>query len=126
MKELELLNSKFVYKADKGESWKILKTVTNKKARQVYGDCEDYSLTLLWLLSKKSLFKFWLNILSFRYVLWFCKYEDEFHVILKHKNKYVDNIQKKWIDKLPKQYTLLYPLIPPVVALKFLISKLFK
>lgn len=123
---LALLNQKFVYKADKGESWKIIKEVSDPIIKSIYGDCEDYSLTLLWLISDKSLKKFWWNIISMKYVLWFCKYDKEFHVVLKHNGECVDNIQKKWTAELPEEYTMLYPMVFPIVALKFLVTKVFR
>ncbi len=120
---LKLLNSKFKYKSDPRyfDVWRIL---TGDKAWE--GDCEDYSLTLIWLLSDRNIFKFLWNITTFKYLIWFVKLNNgSGHVVLKIDNLYYDNIQKKGVTKevLTKQgYKLLFPMIFPFVYIKLLLS----
>ena len=48
------LNGRFTYRADKGESWRIM-----GGDGPVVGDCEDYSLPLVWLYEGRSMWRFW-------------------------------------------------------------------
>ena len=57
-REVEELNSTWAYKYDidqyaQREYWQIM------KEHPYVGDCEDYALTLLYLISGKSMWKFW-------------------------------------------------------------------
>ena len=57
-RQVEELNSSWAYKYDidqyaKREHWQIM------KEHPYVGDCEDYALTLLYLISGKSMWKFW-------------------------------------------------------------------
>ena len=56
MTELHELNKRFVYKSDSGriDNWRIIKSPVGA----IYGDCEDYSLTLIWLLEGKSMSRY--------------------------------------------------------------------
>lgn len=94
------LNSKFVYTADKHllrDNWTIIKDFSSDK---VYGDCEDYSLTLLWLISKNKT-EFWRK-LRYDYSLYFVKLRSgEGHIVLysKDRDQYIDNITKKFVNR---------------------------
>ena len=57
--EVSHLNNTWKYRYDKDQygkkdHWKVMKKPPYE------GDCEDYSLTMLYLISEKSWFKFWL------------------------------------------------------------------
>lgn len=113
---LTQLNERFEYTKDQGERWTILTNPTGP----LKGDCEDYSLTLLWLESNKSMIKFWLNIIFCRYIIWFCTYDGEGHVVMyRRKQGWIDNIQQQWNRELPKNYKLKWPMIAPLVLVKF-------
>lgn len=94
------------------------------------GDCEDYALTVLWLISDRSIIKFLFNILiNPKFSIWHVTTERGVgHAILKYEDMYVDNIQRKWFaktDKPYKTYEWLFPIIPPLIFGKFLISAPF-
>ncbi|PHS43429.1 MAG: hypothetical protein COB05_18215 [Marinobacter sp.] len=113
---LKDLNARFTYTPDQGERWKILKARTGP----LRGDCEDYSLTLLWMLSGRSMVRFWLNILSFRYTFWYCTFEGEGHFVMyRIGHGWIDNIQRRYVRKLPNGYRLRYPLLAPAIVVKF-------
>ena len=118
---IQELNSKFQYEKDgKIDVWRILYGDSPWR-----GDCEDYSLTLLWLLSDRNLFKFLLDILTFKYLMWYVviKSNGEGHAIVKIDGSYYDNIHKGAIpvDKL-QRYSFKYPIIFPLVYIRLLFS----
>jgi predicted transglutaminase-like cysteine proteinase len=122
---LDTLNSKFEYKSDTFrwlDHWRVMVN----DGDVWHGDCEDYSLTLAWLVSDMSLVKFIWNLVTFRFLLWFVKSPGgEGHAIIKIDGLYYDNIQKKGCSKdqlKAKGYKFVFPLIFPAVALKFAIS----
>jgi hypothetical protein len=121
---LDLLNSKFVYKADPRkyfDSWKIL-----YGADKWEGDCEDYSLTLIWLLSDKSLIKFIWNITVFKYLMWYVKTSNGVgHAVVKIDGLYYDNIQKRCVSKqflLEQGYNFKFPMLFPFIYIKLILS----
>ena len=122
---LKILNSKFKYKSDTFrwlDHWRVMVN----DGDVWHSDCEDYSLTLAWLVSDRSLIKFIWNLVTFRFLLWFVKSPGgEGHAIIKIDGLYYDNIQKKGRSKdqlKAKGYKFVFPLIFPAVALKFAIS----
>lgn len=62
------LNARFIPAGDAKNEWKIL-----KHTGWIYGDCEDYACTFVWLASGKSMLKFWWNLITRRASLWYCK-----------------------------------------------------
>jgi predicted transglutaminase-like cysteine proteinase len=119
---LQELNSKFVYQADgRVDIWRILHGEGPWK-----GDCEDYSLTLMWLLSDKSVIKFLWHILTFKYLMWYVIMSNgEGHAIVKIDGMYYDNVQKKATsaeELKQKGYRFIFPMIFPIVYFKLLFS----
>jgi len=113
------LNSRFTYKGDKGERWKILAS-----EGPVSGDCEDYSLTLIYNLERGSMFRFWWALTTSKYVPWFCLTPNGVgHVVMWCRGLgWTDNIQQEFVTKAvlsEKGYKLRYPFLPPLVAFKF-------
>jgi predicted transglutaminase-like cysteine proteinase len=95
---LKELNKKFVYKKDfqqfgARDAWYIM------KQEPYHGDCEDYSLTLLYNLKDRSVNKLLLSLLIRESKICFCKVNGVGHAVLKYKGQYIDNIQKKWVEK---------------------------
>ena len=118
------LNERFTYARDKGERWKIL-----RGNGPVQGDCEDYSLTLIWLYEARSVMRFWLGLLMLRYVIWYCLAPGgEGHAIVWCRGLgWTDNIQRKMVSRKALKadgYKLRYPMPVPIVALKFLLRPL--
>ena len=92
------LNNHFKYVKDADqyghrEAWFIM-----KKAPYT-GDCEDYSLTLLYNLKQRSLYKMLISLLIRESKICHCKIKGNGHAVLKYKGQYIDNIQKKWVSK---------------------------
>lgn len=122
---LKILNSKFKYKKDTFrwfDHWRIMVD----DGDEWHGDCEDYSLTLAWMVSGRSRTKFIWNLVTFRFLLWYVKSPSgESHAIIRIGDLYYDNIQKKGATKSEmeaKGYKFVYPFIFPAVALKFALS----
>lgn len=118
------LNERFAYARDKGERWKIL-----RGKGPVQGDCEDYSLTLIWLYEARSILRFWFSQLILRYVMWHCLSPGgEGHAIVWCRGRgWTDNIQRKMVtrkDLIAAGYKLKYPMPVPLVAMKFLLRPL--
>lgn len=116
---LKEINKKFFYNLDrlpcgkKADVWRILNT-NNPVAG---GDCEDYSLTLLFLLKKKSYVEFFKSLLSGEAKLYFCIYGNKKkrsgHAVLKYRGEYVDNILKSFSFHLDnKKYELKHAFNP--------------
>jgi predicted transglutaminase-like cysteine proteinase len=121
---LKLLNSKFVYKKDRHkyfDEWTILHGDGKWE-----GDCEDYSLTLMWLLSDRNIFKFFWNITMFRFMMWFVAAPSgEGHYIVKIGELFYDNIQRKGRtrEELIRQgYKFRFPMLFPMVYVKLMFS----
>lgn len=124
---LKILNSKFEYKADKIrwlDQWRIMSNDGDKWL----GDCEDYSLTLAWLVSDKNILKFIWNLITFKFLIWYVLSPNgEGHGIIKIGSLYYDNIQKKGVTKevlRQKGYKFRLPLLFPTVFFKLLIGYL--
>lgn len=123
---LKILNSRFVYKKDK---YRYLDTWTIMHGDEKWiGDCEDYSLTLAWLVADQNVFKFVWNLVTFQFLIWFVKSPSgEGHGIIKIGDLYYDNIQKKGSTKeylKGKGYRFILPLVFPVVLFKMLFGYL--
>ena len=96
--ELKELNKKFKYRKDRDQfgqrdAWYIM------KHEPYHGDCEDYSLTLLFNLKDRKWDKFLLSLLIRESKICHCKVRGRGHAVLKYKGRYIDNIQKKWCSK---------------------------
>ena len=118
------LNARFKYRSDRGESWKILKGKAS-----IFGDCEDYSLTLIWLAEGKSLLRFWLALLTFKYVMFYCKTPRGVgHAILWVRGHgWVDNIQREFVPSLrQKGYRLRFPYLVPHMLLLMLLRPVLR
>lgn len=126
-RELEELNSTWAYKYDidqyaKREYWQIM------KEHPYVGDCEDYALTLLYLISGKSMWKFWFYLITgkaqIRRVI---TKNGGGHAVLRFGNMWADNWTKKFVSweemaKLGhKKYYWFY--FPQDVALKLAMAK---
>ena len=98
MEFLEELNKKFKYRKDRDQygfrdAWYVM------NHEPYHGDCEDYSLTLLFNLKDRKWEKFLLSLLIRESKICHCKVRGRGHAVLKYKGRYIDNIQKKWCTK---------------------------
>lgn len=120
------LNARFTYRDDTGESWRIL-----KDSGQVWGDCEDYALTLVWLRAGRSIWRFWLALLTFKAVLWQCKSPNGVgHVVVWCRGYgWTDNMMQRPMTRAELErrgYRLQLPWLAPLVALKFMARPLLR
>ena len=125
--------SKFRYVTDKVkygffETWSVMDTT-----KTVWeGDCEDYSLTVLWLMSDKKKKAFLFNILFHPdYRMHFVRYKatKEGHAVLHYKGKFCDNIQQKWFTKKDEEYTRYdwkWPIFGFIVCINLVLGKIIK
>lgn len=122
---------KFVYVSDSNQySFKEVWRVIDTSKDQWKGDCEDYALTVLWLISDRSIIMFLFNLLvNPTYSIWHVTTPSGAgHAILRYEDMYVDNIQRKWFHKSDaayKSYDWKFPIVPPLIVAKFLISAPF-
>lgn len=124
MKEsLDVMRKKFVYEADgKLDSWQILDT--NKDV--INGDCDDFSITIAYLLSDKNMLKLFFNVLTLKIIFWFVLTEDGYgHIVMKHNGYYVDNRYKTWMENF-STYRKIMPVVLPFVLMKLLIGLFVK
>ena len=96
--ELKELNKKFKYRKDRDQygqrdAWYVM------THEPYHGDCEDYSLTLLFNLKDRKWEKFLLSLLTRESKICHCKVSGNGHAVLRYKGRYIDNIQKKWCTK---------------------------
>lgn len=85
---------KYVYDSDQHgfDRWVIMKEPPYE------GDCEDYALTLLWLMSGKSMINFWINVITMQAQLRrVITKKGEGHVVLRVGNLYIDNWSKRFV-----------------------------
>jgi predicted transglutaminase-like cysteine proteinase len=118
------LNQRFVYQSDDGEQWNVL---TAKSPDKLLGDCEDYSLTLAWMLSGESMLKMWFNILTLKFIIWHCKSPaGTGHAIMWIRGHgWTDNIQRKVVTRKTIKnmgYRLKFPYVGPLALFKYYVS----
>lgn len=93
----ELVRQRFVYRAEKGDPWRVLNT---RGSGPLKGDCEDYSLTVLWLVCDRSLGRFLGMFLDGTARMWFCisPNRERHHVLQLGRSDdfYLDNLRKDW------------------------------
>lgn len=112
---------RFEYQADSGmDRWRIHKTDGS-----IVGDCEDFSLTLLWQLAGRSTWRFWWLLLTCQAAIWHVKsYTDEPHAILWYRGWWADNMEPTWYQKNEMRHTLRFPWVMPFPILKILLAKI--
>ena len=93
------------------------------------GDCEQFALGLLWILSEKKLDKFWFNLVFGKNKLHYVTTKNGVgHVVLQDGGQYIDNwtrefVSRREMEKLGHRFSGgLYRWYH--VAIKFLITEL--
>lgn len=111
------LHGRFVYRRDtNGDDWRLL-----VRPGRVYGDCEDFALTLLWLLCGRSVPRMFLSILTFRAMIWICTAPSgELHAILRYKGWWADNTMPDWYRTKDMPHRLKWPTPWSVILAKML------
>lgn len=107
------MRSTFKYQGERVENWRILKT-TDLSGKRV-GDCEDFSLSTLWLIAGGSFVKFWWYLVTFQAVIWYVKSAGNGvgHAELWFRGEWIDNIGPEWTkdSKHHKRFPYLWPLV---------------
>lgn len=110
MKEL---CDRFVYQSDRKDRWTILGD------GNWHGDCEDFALTALWLLSGKSWLRLWWLVLTCQAVIWHASTAGGPHVMLWVRGKgWIDNWYPVWSSYARHQRV--FPYLAPILAIKLL------
>lgn len=100
MNKLEVINTKWNYKADKGDKWRVLDI--NKDT--IEGDCEDYSLTVLYYcICEGDWKKFLWYIVSGKAAMWYVEVDTD-EPNRGHAVMGVDHYG--WIDNWSKDFLL--------------------
>ena len=91
------VNDLFVYEYDTvqydaADYWRVLDVDAEKDE----GDCEDYALTVAWLLAERSRFKFLKMLLTGKFKICYVTVNGGGHAILEYEGMYVDNWKRQW------------------------------
>ena len=78
---------------DVADCWRVMKEKPYK------GDCEDFSLTVLYNLSNRSYWKMFWYLLTGRAKIHYVTINDAGHAVLRWELYYTDNITKKWVAR---------------------------
>jgi predicted transglutaminase-like cysteine proteinase len=114
---LRELRARFKYKADARDKWSLL------DGENFAGDCEDFSLTALWLLAGRSWPRLWWMVLTFQAVFWHARLSNGGgHVMLWVRGHgWIDNIYPTW-SPVPRIQRL-FPIIAPGLALSLILKR---
>jgi len=111
------VHSKFNYLADKklyiGDGWFVMP----ERNQKMFGDCDDFAITSLWLACDENIFKFILNVfILHRYRLYHSKTVDgEAHIIGYAQGLWFDNFtgealpEKQFFEKTKHKKWFFYP-----------------
>ena len=103
-KIVQAFNTKWKYRADKeqygmADAWKIIYNANHEG--KFVGDCEDYSLSILYRLCGQSHLKMWWMLITHQAGICLVgpsKWKVS-HAVLRYKGEYVDNWTKKFGPK---------------------------
>jgi len=112
---LEDLRKRFKYRKDDTNKWKVM----DAEKGPLYGDCEDFAVTALWILSDRSWTKFWWKVTTLQAVVWKTTVNGEGHIMLWVKGKgWIDNIYPYWspTPRHKKVFPYIVPMLAAVIA----------
>ena len=122
-------NNLYSYKYDPEgrDMWRVLKL---DELGMYRGDCEDYSLSVLYyVICKESWLKFWWLLLTFEAKMCYVITKNGGgHAVLRFGEMYIDNWTQNWVSKaqmeeLGHQFHD-WKFIPTTVAIKMVMAKL--
>ena len=118
------INKDFVYKKDSGkDKWSVMFPAEDGK---LYGDCEDYSLTVAYRMCNCSLIEMFYALFRRKFVFHYVLTKaGEGHAVMEHEGKYIDNWTKRWVTKptMEKLHTFKYEFKLYQVLWKFFVNK---
>lgn len=110
MNDLADFVKRFRYRADVKDRWTLL-----DEPGLVYGDCEDFALTVAWLECGESWPRFWWAVATLRVVFWQASLNGVSHMMLWVRGKgWIDNNTRAFAPKPPAEKR--YPLGPLVIG----------
>lgn len=117
--DLEDFVSRFVWTQDGIDTYRILSAPKGK----LRGDCDDFAVTVLWMVDGRSMWRFWWSLITFRAILWRVKGEGfASHMVLYHRKwGYIDNQNPEFGEN---RHTRRYPVPLPIVAIKMLMGRI--
>lgn len=122
---LTLLN-RFIYERDPKSLLDNWKWPSKKETLWVKGDCEDFSLQLLFDLSGQSWVWFWWYLISCQAVIWHVtSYRGNGHAVLWFRGRWADNMEVSWYKTSNMRHTRRFPYLAPMVLLKLTLASIF-
>ena len=117
---VEDLAERFVYKADTWDEWTILSNAQGP----LYGDCDDFANTALWIEAKGSVARMLWLVLTFQAMLWYTQSPNgEGHYMLWRKGKgWIDNWYPQWGKR---KHPLIVPFVFPLYVMAWVIKGLY-
>lgn len=117
---IKSVKDRFVWETDgKLDSYHILAS-----EGPIYGDCDDFAVTVLYELVGHNILKFWWWLITFKACLWFVtSVRGGPHVVLWVRGSgYTDNFRESFspTENLHKKR---FPILWPIVAFKLLLGK---
>lgn len=134
-KSIEEVNKKFKWVSDRKsddmlDSWRICRTDSEGN---LIGDCEDYSLTVIFEYYDRDWKKFiWFYLILGRFMIYTTKTENgTWHAITRHGDVYFDNWTKRPLDrnmffKQTGHSEKILPMLQPIPAVLMLYSKVVR
>jgi hypothetical protein len=119
---IEQVDQKFVYQADPRSFFTDYWFVMQEHDGHLHGDCDDYSITVLWYMCNQNFWTFVWNVLILhRYRLHRVKTRTgEYHVVAQVGNTWFDNWTRRpcgrqeLFDQTGHQYAMWY--LSPIIA----------
>lgn len=111
---------RFHWVPDQCDSWRIL----DAQIGRLDGDCDDFAITVLWIMSGKSMLRMWWRLLTFSAVIWHCRTDrGTIHAALwLRRHGWIDSIHPDWSQS--PRHTRIIPVLPPVILLKMGMAKI--
>jgi predicted transglutaminase-like cysteine proteinase len=116
LRSIEQLNQLFRYKPDERDTWRVL------TEQDCQGDCDDYSLTALYILSGTSWLKLLWNVLTMQKLMWYVRTENgNPHMALWVRGRgWICNIYPTFG---PLKHKRLFPVLLPSLLLGLLVKR---
>lgn len=119
---LDKFTNSFVWESDgRLDSWQILTPDVDGK---YHGDCDDFAITVSYILSGGSLLRMWWNLITRKHWVYWCRDPvGGAHIILYVRGKgWIDNWYPYWRDE-PEGHTSRYPIVVLWMVYKLLVDK---
>ena len=109
--EVTIFSAMFKWTKDKFPSWRLLKNAPYE------GDCEDYAMTVAWLVAERSKLRLMWHVLTWQSVFWFglSRGGRNPHTFLwNHGRGWIDNIFPQWSSVCRHTRIMPFNIIPYV------------